>query len=398
MESERSHWKERAAAKPTKRGKSLSRNKTVSSMNELDLDLVGQLEEFVPDVRNKSAPEIMKLLRYDLHRFRDFKQKGVPLRSGRFTVPENHQIEQNMADFIALTNMGSAEQVLFPQRFKEQAPKIRKLKILHCFFEKIAEGIPRPCHQVYTRAKKIFDIRNHMGRFSEDELHSLQKLHQLHGNDWKAMSDKMDRSVYALQKRFLLHTARGARTKSPGLKQAIRDHLETVFQESLGSGLTMDQLCSNLPWQKISQKVETRHWNQCRLKWFNLLNKITKGKLPRGPEGYKAKILLINTLFSMSVDDLADIEWDEVACAVGNVTPMCVQRMFHRLKVTKVPNWSRMSYGDIITFLKDHVVPALQEKLSSCSSTPDSQEPQEEVKYQLSQILSTDNDLEVDNT
>ncbi|RVE68727.1 hypothetical protein OJAV_G00094290 [Oryzias javanicus] len=392
--------KERDSAKQIKSRRSRTGNKSLSFM-ELDLDLVSQLEEFVPDVKNKSAPEIMKLLRYDLHRFKDFKQKGVPLRFGRFTVPENHQIEQNMADFLALTDMGSAEQVLFPQRFKEQAPKIRKMKILHCFFERIAEGIPRPCHQVYTRAKKIFDNRNHMGRFSEDELHSLQKLHQLHGNDWKAMSDKMDRSVYALQKRFVclapVHGPWGEDEESR-LKQAVRDHLETVFQQSLSSGLSMDQLCSNLPWQRISQKVETRHWNQCRLKWFNLLKTMTKSGFNRGPQGYPAKILLINTLFSMSVDDLADIEWDEVAHAIGNVTPMCVQRMFHRLKVTKVPNWTRMSYGDIITFLQDHVVPALQKRLSSCSSIPESQEPQAEVKYQLSHIFSKDEDLEVDNT
>lgn len=64
---------------------------------------------------------------------------GVPLRCGRYTDWENRQIHKNIADFAALTDIGSAEQVLFPQRFKEQAAEIRRLKIQHHFLQRIGK-------------------------------------------------------------------------------------------------------------------------------------------------------------------------------------------------------------------------------------------------------------------
>lgn len=118
----------------------------------------------------------------------------------------------------------------------------------------------------------------------------------------------------------------------------------------------------------------------------------------------------------------------------SQVTPVCVQKSFHRLKVSRVPNWTSISYGgqyiyllkpasvsiwyvsnmkptsecvqllvpvcaDIIDFLQLRVVPVLKEKLQNKEEV---QQEQQEDSYLLSDVISCQDEdedfLELDNS
>ncbi|XP_061749947.1 transcription termination factor 1-like [Nerophis ophidion] len=334
--------------------------------DRLNADLLAELEEYIPNLKKHNEREIGKMLKHDLHRFRAFRKQGVAIRQGRFTRHEVQQIQDNIDDFLALTGIASTNQLYFPQNYGDLEKDIRRLRVNHNFLEAIANGIPRPCWNVFVRAKKL-DKMNHMGRFSKEELEQLTKLHTLHGNNWRKISKLMDRSIYALEKRHATMSSNlGPWTcdEVSKLKKAVKTYLADEAQKNPeGSGLTREQLCNKLPWKKISMEVRTRDWLRCRKKWFSILNvRVTKTYFGGRTKGLKAKIHLIDTLYNMEVEDCADVDWDKVSEVVG-MTPVGAQDIFQRLKVSRVPNWFRRSYGEIIDFLQQHERPRLQETL-----------------------------------
>lgn len=126
-----------------------------------------------------------------------------------------------------------------------------------------------------------------------------------------------------------------------------------------------------------------------------------------------------------------------IVMSYSQVTPVCVQKSFHRLKVSRVPNWTSLSYGgqywntlyllkpasvpirylsnmkltsecvqlfvsvfaDIIDFLQLRVIPVLKEKLQNRGEV---QQEQQEDSYLLSDVISCQDEdedfLELDSS
>lgn len=47
----------------------------------------------------------------------------------------------------------------------------------------------------------MYDSKNHMGKYSPDELKKLKELRKKHGNDWQKMGIMMGRSAASIKDR-----------------------------------------------------------------------------------------------------------------------------------------------------------------------------------------------------
>ncbi|KAG7318266.1 hypothetical protein KOW79_018021 [Hemibagrus wyckioides] len=372
-------------------------------LTEIDAKLLNELKEFIPDIESKELVRINKMIKYDLPRFKEFKEQGIPLNHGRFTAQENERLRKNVGDFMALTTIDCPTKLFFTHRFKQEQENIKKLKGLHKFFERIAEGIPRSCYYVYARGRRMFDEQNHQGEFSKEELHALNKLHTLHGNNWKKISELTGRSAFSLQKRYTqIANKEGPWSKKEvqRLLRAVRDHIVSQIPGAANSNMSIrvmkETLYKRLPLQRIATKVKTRSWSQCREKWMGILAvKMSFGAVCTEKKSLDVQVKLIKGMYEMDVDDAAHVNWEDLTALIGDVPPAYVQRKWHKMKVCHVPEWQRKCFGDIIDYLYEKVLPDLQNKLMALKDLDESKHTENDNEsYLLSDIFQDINEDE----
>ncbi|XP_032113576.1 transcription termination factor 1 isoform X3 [Sapajus apella] len=364
-----------------------SLSEDLGDADDSDADLgsaVRQLQEFIPNIKDRATSTIRRMYRDDLDRFKEFKAQGVAIKFGKFSVKENKQLEKNVQDFLALTGIESADKLLYTDRYPEEKSVITNLKRRHSFRLHIGRNIARPWKLIYYRAKKMFDVNNYKGRYSDRDTEKLKMYQSLLGNDWKTIGEMVARSSLSVALKFSQISSqrnRGAWSKSETqklikaveeviLKKMSPQELEDVdskLQEDPESCLSIvrEKLYKGISWVEVEAKVKSRNWMQCKSKWTEILTKrMTNGRrIYYGVNGLRAKVNLIERLYEINVEDTNEIDWEDLASAIGDVPPSYVQTKFSRLKAIYVPFWQKKTFPEIIDYLYETTLPLLKEKL-----------------------------------
>uniref|UniRef100_A0A8C3W1G8 Transcription termination factor 1 n=1 Tax=Catagonus wagneri TaxID=51154 RepID=A0A8C3W1G8_9CETA len=356
-----------------------------SGDSDVDLDsAVKQLQEFIPNIKERAATTIKRMYRDDLGRFKEFKAQGVAIKFGKFSVKENKQLEKNVQEFLSLTGIENADKLLYTDRYPEEKSLITDLKRKYSFRLHIGKGIARPWKLVYYRAKKMFDVNNYKGRYSKGEMEKLKIYQSLHGNDWKKIGEMVSRSSLSVALKFSQISSKrnhGAwsKTETQKLIKAVEEvilrkmspqelrEMDSKLQENPEGRLSIvrKKLYKGISWVEVEAKVETRNWMQCKSKWMEILTKrMTNGQdVYRGVNALQAKVNLIERLYEINVEDANEIDWEDLAGTIGDVPPSYVQSKFYKLKATCVPFWQKKTFPEIIDYLYEISLPLLKEKL-----------------------------------
>ncbi|XP_054939005.1 transcription termination factor 1 isoform X3 [Physeter macrocephalus] len=353
--------------------KYLSEDSRDSDNSDVDLDsAVRQLQEFIPDIKERAATTIRRMYRDDLGRFKEFKAQGVAIKFGKFSVKENKQLEKNVQEFLSLTGIGNADKLLHADRYPEEKSLITDLKRKYSFRLHIGKGIARPWKLVYYRAKKMFDVNNYKGRYSKGDTEKLKIYQSLHGNDWKKIGEMVSRSSLSVALKFSQISSQrnhGAwsKTETQKLIKAVEEvilkkmspqelnEMDSKLQKNPEGRLSIvrEKLYKGISWVEVEAKVETRNWMQCKSKWTEILTKrMTNGQdVYRGANALQAKINLIERLYEINVEDVNEIDWEDLASTIGDVPPSYVQTKFYKLKATCVPFWQKKTFPGLVVFI-----------------------------------------------
>lgn len=262
------------------------------------------------------------------------QSKGHSWKQGMFSKEETEILEENIQKYCEERNISSPATVIFSMTKEERKD----------FYRTIAKGLNRPLFSVYRRVIRMYDNKNHIGKYSLEELDQLKALRAAHGNDWRVIGHALGRSAASIKDR--------CRLMKENCRQGVwlpaeeRRLAEAVYD--LSGSLPGEIVTSGLSWTQVAERVGSRSEKQCRTKWLNYLNwKEAGGTLWTREDD----ITLISTVYTLGVSEENMIDWAEFAKDWSSVrSPQWLRGKWWSLK-RNVPNANKMTFLEICDYL-----------------------------------------------
>ncbi|KAK7102613.1 cyclin-D-binding Myb-like transcription factor 1 [Littorina saxatilis] len=263
-----------------------------------------------------------------------YQKGGHRWKQGQWTKDEVEILQNNISRYCEEQNIGDPKEIIFEMSKDERKD----------FYRTIARGLSRPLFSVYRRVTRMYDQKNHMGKYSPEEINTLRELKVKHGNDWAAIGTALGRSASSVKDKCRLmkdncNSGKWYPEEERRLAQAIYELTGYKPSESITQGLS---------WAAVAEQVQTRSEKQCRTKWLNYLNWKQQG----GADWTRQDDLsLIEKISKMDVQNDQDIDWNELAKDWPSVrSPQWLRGKWWSLK-RHVPNYQDIDFHALLASL-----------------------------------------------
>ncbi|XP_044279285.1 cyclin-D-binding Myb-like transcription factor 1 isoform X3 [Varanus komodoensis] len=261
--------------------------------------------------------------------------KGHKWKQGMWSKEEIDILMSNIERYLKAHGIKDATEIIFEMSKDERKD----------FYRTIAWGLNRPLFAVYRRVLRMYDDRNHVGKYTPDEIEKLKELRIKHGNDWATIGAALGRSASSVKDRCRLmkdtcNTGKWTEEEEKRLAAVVHELTSTEPGDIVTQGVS---------WAAVAERVGTRSEKQCRSKWLNYLNWKQSG----GTEWTKEdEINLILRIAELEVADENDINWDLLAEGWSSVrSPQWLRSKWWTIK-RQIANHKEVSFPVLIKGLK----------------------------------------------
>ncbi|XP_067110466.1 cyclin-D-binding Myb-like transcription factor 1 [Osmerus mordax] len=269
--------------------------------------------------------------------------KGHKWKQGMWSKEEIDLLMSNIERYLKGRGMEDPAEIIFEMSKEERKD----------FYRSVAWGLNRPLFAVYRRVLRMYDNRNHVGKYTPEEIGKLKELRKKFGNDWATIGAALGRSASSVKDRCRL--MKDTCNTGKWSEEEERRLAEVVYELA---GVTPGvAVTGGVSWASVAELVRTRSEKQCRSKWLNYLNWKHSG----GTEWTKDDDLsLVRRIAELEVDDENELNWEELSGGWSSV---------------RSPQWLRSKWWSIKRQVANHkelpinvLLKGLQEVMESQAS------------------------------